>query len=261
MDNNTEIIPCGRRITIVGTGNVGSHIAKALTRQKYDVSLIGSRMLTGLPEKSDVIIIAVKDDAIAETAKKLKGKAECMAHTSGSVPMAVLEGCADAVGVFYPMQTFSKDVELNYPDIPFFIEGNSKEAETVLSGIARSISDNVRLANSADRKKLHLAAVFACNFTNHLMAIADDILKENGMDYTVMLPLLRQTIDKLYSIPPSQAQTGPAARLDRNVLDAHIDMLKGERHLKELYEEMTAQIILKTHNNRIFTLSDNPLQK
>lgn len=260
MDKNTDNISSSCRITIVGTGNVGTHLAKALRGKRYDVSLIGSRTLTGLPDKSDIIIIAVKDDAIAETAKRLKGKAGLIAHTSGSVPMAVLEGTAKATGVFYPMQTFSKDVELNYSDIPFFIEGNSEEAENALLDVARSVSGNVRLADSADRKRLHLSAVFACNFTNHLMAIADDILKENGMDYSVMLPLLRQTIDKLQSLPPSKAQTGPAARLDRNVLDAHIDMLKGERHLRDLYEEMTAQIILKTHNNRIFTLSDNQLR-
>lgn len=257
MDNITGNTPRASRITIVGTGNVGTHLAKALASNGYEVSLTCARTLSGLPDINDVIIIAVKDDAIAQTAERLKGKAGIIAHTSGSVPLAALEGTANDTGVFYPLQTFSKDVELDYSDIPFFIEGNSPNAENTLLDIARSLSDNVRLADSADRKKLHLAAVFACNFTNHLMAIADDILKENGMDYSVLLPLLRQTIVKLQSVPPSKAQTGPAARLDHNVLDNHLEMLKGERHLRNLYEEMTAQIILKTHSKKIFTLSDH----
>lgn len=260
MESIINNISNHRNVTIVGTGNVGTHLAKAFEKG-YEVTSVNSRTLEGLPGTSDVIIIAVKDDVIAETAKRLTGKASLIAHTSGSVPMSAIEGCAERIGVFYPLQTFSKDVELNYSDIPFFIEGNSSDAENVLMDIASTISGNVRRADSSDRKKLHLAAVFACNFTNHLMAISDDILKENGMDYTVMLPLLRQTIGKLYDIPPSKAQTGPAARLDRTVIDAHIDMLKGEPHLKELYEEMTAQIILKTHNNRIFTLSETQLPK
>lgn len=241
MDNN-NISYASLPVCIIGSGNVASHLAKAL-EGKAAVRLINPHTLEGIPEPCDIAIIAVKDDAIKEVAHKMKGKSKTLAHTSGSVPVSVLEGCAEHTGVFYPMQTFTKDVALDYAEMPFFIEGDTEESESLLSGLARLISPSVRKADSEDRRKLHLAAVFACNFTNCLVGVADSLLKENGMDYKVMLPLLRQTIRKLESVPPVEAQTGPAARRDRSVIESQCAMLESHGLMKRIYNDITEQII------------------
>lgn len=228
-------------ISIVGSGNVATHLAKAFSG-KASVSLVNPHTLEGLPEKSELVIISVKDDAIKEVAAKLKGRAEIVAHTSGSVAMSALEGCAQHIGVFYPLQTFSKNVSLNYKEIPFFIEGSDDTSIRVLTSAARLISEHVMPADSAIRKKLHIAAVFACNFTNSLAGIADELLQEDGLDYKVMLPLLRQTVDKLSSLSPAEAQTGPAVRGDKTVMDAHLKMLEGNDTLSEIYRTLSARI-------------------
>lgn len=231
-------------ISIIGNGNVATHLFRAL-KDKADVRIVNSRTLEGLPEHSDLILIAVKDDVIEEIASKVKGKGDIIAHTSGSVPANVLEGTAGRFGVFYPMQTFSKDVGLNYEEIPFFIEGSDVEAEDALKSYAGLISDNVNVADSDDRRQLHLAAVFACNFTNALVGAADDILRERGMDYKVMLPLLKQTVGKLETLTPEEAQTGPASRHDMNVLEKHMKMLEDKPLLREIYSGISDLILRK----------------
>ena len=131
----------------------------------------------------------------------------------------------------------------NIPRSLFFIEGNDSTTELKLKGLAHLISDNIISADSADRKRLHLASVFACNFTNRLMGIAKEILSESGIDFRVMLPLLRQTISKLDNMTPEEAQTGPAVRNDFGVMDAHIKMLEGDQELQQLYRIFSNQII------------------
>ena len=163
--------------------------------------------------------------------------------------MEALKGYAENYGVFYPLQTFSKDKELDYKEIPFFIEGSSKSAVDILTSLASLISKNVYEADSDKRKRLHIAAVFACNFANHLVGIADDILKENGMDYTVLLPLLKETIGKLYLLPPSMAQTGPAVRNDTTVMKAHEEMLVDNPEYLGIYRALS-QSIIDQHANK-----------
>lgn len=231
-------------VAIIGSGNVASHLIKALSG-KVSLFPVNPRTLEGLPPQCDVAVISVKDDVIEEIARRISGRADIIAHTSGSKPIDVLAGCAKATGVFYPMQTFTKDVPLEYSEIPFFIEGSDSDSETVLCDLARLISPNVRLAGSDDRRKLHLAAVFACNFTNALIGVADDLLHENGMDYTVMLPLIRQTVAKLYSVPPKDAQTGPAARHDMSVINRQHDMLESKPELQSIYDSISSLILSK----------------
>lgn len=237
------------KIAVVGSGNVASHLFKALSKAGADVCIVNSRTLEGLPSSTDVALIAVKDMAIAEVAARLKGKAGTIAHTSGSTPMEVLKDSAPAYGVFYPMQTFTKGVELDYSDIPFFIEGSDTATADTLSRIAASISDSVVAADSERRRLLHLASVFACNFSNHLVAIADEILKGDGMDYRMLLPLLRQTVKKLETLSPAEAQTGPAARLDFKIMNRHIEMLQDRPVLREIYEDLSADIIRSRGEN------------
>lgn len=233
----------GLSISIVGAGNVGSHLAGWLETD-HNVTLVSSRTLDNLPPESDVIIIATKDDVIPEVAEKVRGKAELIVHTSGSVPVSVLDGCAPKTGVFYPLQTFTKGVEMEKSEVPVFIEGSEEGAARTLSDIARTFTGHIYHAGSEERKKLHVAAVFACNFTNALIGMADGLLKEDGFDYTVLLPLIRQTIGKLSSIDPEKAQTGPAARGDRRVVESHIRMLESHPEYQEIYRAIS-QFIMK----------------
>lgn len=238
-------------VAIVGTGNVATHLCLALDG-KVELHQVNPHSFEGMSEFADIVVISVKDSAIEEVAGKLSGNFNVVCHTSGSVPMSVLSGCGKAHGAFYPLQTFTKGVTLDYSEIPFFIEGSTPEAVSSLSELAKKISENVREADSDSRKVLHLASVFACNFSNCLVGIADGLLKENGMDYRVLLPLLRQTIAKLDRLSPSEAQTGPAARLDYPIMDAHVKMLldKGQSNLAEIYEDLSAEIINKTRNHK-----------
>lgn len=207
-----------------------------------NVTMVNSRTLEHLPDHSDIIIISVKDDAIQEVAGKIKGKASIIVHTSGSVSMDLLENCAENYGVLYPLQTFSKDKELEYNNIPFFIEGNSQATVNVLRQLTEKISPEIFEADSIKRKKLHIAAVFACNFSNHLVAIADQLLKEDDMDYRVLMPLLKETVKKLDMLSPDKAQTGPAIRKDKTVMAAHEEMLKSKPHWKSIYSLLSSSI-------------------
>ena len=246
-------------ISIIGTGNVATHLFKALSHYSTlpsatSMNIINSRTLDGLPNHSDLILISVKDDAIGSVAQRVVGKADLVAHTSGSVSIDILKDCAKHYGVFYPLQTFSKNSELNYHEISFFIEGNDVETVDTLKTIAQSISPKVFEADSAKRKRLHIAAVFACNFSNHLIAIADDLLQEaprvpndfnseEKLDYKVLLPLLKETVRKLDTLNPKEAQTGPAIRNDKKVMSAHEDMLTSHPDLLTLYRLLSSSIL------------------
>ncbi len=237
-------------VAIIGTGNVATHLCKALG-DNVTLHHVNPHTLEGMPEYADFVIISVKDSVIGEVAQRLPGKHGIMAHTSGSIPMSELEGCGNAYGVFYPLQTFTKGVELDYSEIPFFIEGNTEETTASLSEVARLISENVREADSESRKMLHLASVFACNFSNCLVGIADKLLKDCGMDYKVLLPLLKQTVTKLDLLTPAEAQTGPAARLDTPVMNRHMEMLNdmGKQNLAEIYADLSAEIMEMKNEN------------
>lgn len=235
-------------ISIIGTGNVATHLFKALSQYAIlppdsSIRIINSRTLNNLPDHSDLILISVKDDAIGSVAQRVTGKADMIAHTSGSVSIDILRDCAKHYGVFYPLQTFSKNSELNYLEIPFFIEGNDAETVSNLKTIAQSISSKVFEADSSKRKRLHIAAVFACNFSNHLVAIADDLLQEDGMDYKVLLPLLKETVRKLDTLPPKDAQTGPAVRNDQKVISSHEDMLADHPDRLAIYRLLSSSIL------------------
>ncbi len=238
----------GLNISIVGCGNVGSHLAGWL-ETVHNINRVNSRTLDDLPSENDIIIIASKDDIIPRVSEKVRGKARLIAHTSGSVPASVLNGVSPLTGVFYPLQTFTKGVEMEKSDVPVFIEGNNEEAREILADVARSFTDRVFFAGSEERKKLHVAAVFACNFTNALIGMADELLKEDGYDYTVLLPLIKQTIGKLSHIDPRNAQTGPAARGDCKVVESHLRMLESHPELQEIYGMISQFIMNKQKNN------------
>lgn len=231
-------------VNIVGSGNVAGHLDKALA-DKVRCSMINPRTLEGFDPNADLTIISVSDDAIAKVAKTIKalGYHGLIAHTSGSVPIDILRSTFDHSGVFYPMQTFSKDKTLDYSSIPFFIEASDSDSEEALFLLAKKISPIVNKADSKQRKSLHIAAVFACNFVNHLWSLSGDVLADQGYDFTVLLPLIEETVKKIQVISPVMAQTGPASRGDMNVIESHLDYLSDRPELQKIYQLLSDSIL------------------
>lgn len=251
-----------KEIVILGAGNVATHLAvnlagKAHISQIYNHNIAGAQELaakTGaeatdslheLRRDADLYIISVKDDAISLLAEKLKGRGGLWAHTSGSVPMDVLSPISDTYGVFYPMQTFSKDVDVDMSEVPLFIEGSDSASSDELKETASLITKKVYDADSERRAKLHIAAVFACNFTNRLWDISANILKEIGLGFDTMQPLVEAMLTKAVAVTPHEGQTGPARRNDTKIIQKHLDMLDGEA--KELYSTLSESIIRQYH--------------
>lgn len=231
-----------QKIVVIGQGNVATHLAEAFG-EYADVVKVNSRTLEGLPGDADLYIISVSDKAVTEVAGRLPKVKGVVAHTSGSIPMDALDG-HERRGVFYPLQTFTKGKALTYSEIPIYVEGNSAETEEYMRRIASCISVRVRHADSAKRKVLHLASVFACNFTIRLNGIAAELLEEAGIEFADILPLLGETVDKLKRMEPVEAQTGPAVRGDIPVIEAHLHMLQERKMDKEaeIYRLMSESI-------------------
>lgn len=230
------------RLNIIGRGNVGIHLAKAFA-DVADVSVIDPHTLARLNPAADYTLICVSDNAVPEVAAKLAETSGIVAHTSGSVPLSALpsSGC-HANGVFYPLQTFSRDVVLDYSEIPVFIEGENEETAERLERLARLMSGNVRRARSDTRRRIHLASVVACNFTNHLYALADDILKSDGIGFDALSPLIKETARKAALGDPAANQTGPARRGDSSTINRHLDMLAGNPRLRKIYRLLSDSI-------------------
>lgn len=224
------------KVSVVGAGNVGTHLAKALGRAGHEVEMVHGH--GGVPQAGrDVYVICVADSALAEVAGRVCAVAGdgLVVHTAGSVGMDVLP-CA-CRGVLYPMQTFSKEKEVDFSHVPVFIEGGDERLEA----LARSISGSVARLSSAERHRLHVAAVFACNFVNHCVALADRELQSIGLDWHTVLPLLDETVEKLHHLHPALAQTGPAARGDKAVVAEHEAMI-GSEAARDIYRLMSQSI-------------------
>lgn len=244
------ILFMSERIQIVGRGNVAMHLKNAL-EPLCEVEIINPHTLNNFDTECKITIISVTDDAIESVASRIAQvsaggvKSGIMCHTSGSKSIEILSSYTQHPGVFYPMQTFSKNVMLNYQDIPFFIEGDCKETEKTICSLARLISSKVTVCDSESRKVMHIAAVFCCNFPNFLYSVAADLLTHRGLDFSVMLPLIEQTTSKIIAgNKPATVQTGPAVRKDRKTIKSHLDYLKKyEPEYSELYNILTESII------------------
>lgn len=263
MDRQRGIIPPNPlKIIIIGAGNVAWHLAGAIkepygrleavfSRNRTHAAQVASRSATAAPETDmaslppdgDIYIIAVPDDAIVSVAEKMPQVRGVVAHTSGTLPIDALKNViCGGYGSFYPLQTFTAGKETDMRRVPFFIEGNNSLARETLSTLARSISDHVHPADSRIRAQIHLAAVFASNFSNALWGVASDILSRSGLSLNVLAPLLHETLDKAIAIGPDAAQTGPAKRGDTQTIQKHLDRLDTPQ-LKELYSNLTNLII------------------
>ncbi|MGL4412459.1 MAG: Rossmann-like and DUF2520 domain-containing protein [Bacteroidales bacterium] len=241
------------RVVLIGAGNLATHLANALnniseisiiqvysrTRESAEslANTLGTKWTTSLEEidnSADLIILSIKDDALQGVIKSINITRATYIHTAGSVPMEIFNGSASNYGVLYPLQTFSKAKEVEFSKIPIFIEGSSPEVQDMLSFISKKLSSKVRVASSEQRKYLHLAAVFACNFTNHLFAQAASILNEHGLMFEDIIPLIDESVSKIHTIEPQKAQTGPAVRGDNGVLEMQKSLLNNDIQ-KEIY--------------------------
>ncbi|MDE5790025.1 MAG: DUF2520 domain-containing protein [Muribaculaceae bacterium] len=230
-------------INIIGRGNVGFHLKKAF-EGKADVIEVNPHTLGELNPEADLTLISVTDSAIQEVLARLPELKGAVAHTSGSTPIEIFKRSRDQnFGVFYPLQTFSRSKALDYAEIPFYIEASDPYTREKLFQYARLISENVRYADSSQRKRLHIAAVFACNFVNHLWALSDSYLKEGGLNFKDLIPLISETVDKIKVIPPSEAQTGPAVRGDLKMIENHILELGSKDKLINIYRLLSQSIL------------------
>ena len=251
-------------ISFIGSGNLAWHLAPALDNAGFVVKEIYSRSpkhAGALTERlyqaevkatldfstspSQIFIVATSDDSIEVIAQEIILPEESiLLHTSGSQPLQALRFAAtNDIGVFYPLQTFSKSKKTNFKDIPIFIESNTSEAEVALLTIAKAISNKVQKIGSEERKALHIAAVFASNFTNHMLTISKQILQQNSLSFDLLKPLITETISKALSIGPQDAQTGPARRGDLEILDKHAEFLLGDEALHEIYKVISQHIL------------------
>ena len=244
------------KIVLLGAGNVGTHLCRALqNKEGLEIIQWYNRSLNSLEKElvsfavtqnlndiieADLYIISVSDTAIPAISKALEGKNGLIAHTAGSIPMEVL-GAHQNHGIFYPLQTFSKQKEVDFNQIPLCLEANQPENLNLLKKFAQSLGGPVHLIDSAQRKALHVAAVFVNNFTNHLFTIGEELCKAHKVPFSVLQPLIAETADKIKHLPPSAAQTGPAARGDQKILKDHLQYLTKESHQK-LYQLISASI-------------------
>lgn len=226
-----------KSVLIVGKGNVATHLYNAfLNVDEIAVTQISSRTLTNIP-KATITIIAVSDDAIAEVSSKIKN--DFVVHTSGSVAMNDLKN-SHRKGVFYMLQTFSKDKKVDFNVIPFCLEAESKEDYQLLEFLAKSIGKKIYAISSEQRKTLHVAAVFVNNFTNHLFKIGNDICNTNNVPFEILQPLIKETVLKIEKLSPEKAQTGPAIRNDKKTIKNHLNLL--DKNQQKIYKILTKSI-------------------
>lgn len=253
------------KVVFIGSGNLATHLSLAMKGAGIEVvqvysqteshaSLLANKLscsYTTEPElivsNADIYIFSVKDSALLDLIHKIPQNKGLWLHTAGSVPMGVFEGYNDRYGVLYPLQTFSKNRDIDFSIVPVFIETNSAGDEAYLLSFAGKLTRQVIYLSSEKRKHLHLAAVWACNFTNHMYLMASKILKEQSLSEAFLLPLIDETAAKVHQLSAREAQTGPAIRYDENIIEKHIELLS-DPNMKELYRLISRNIHKESSN-------------
>ncbi len=241
-------------VSIVGTGNVAHHLGKAFRDAGFTISDVFGRNSASANEladllecsvaptlnelSGDLVLLCVSDNAVIDLASRISENRR-LAYTSGSIPLSSLPN-RSFCGVFYPLQTFSKNRKINITTVPFLVEGNSVQHESELMKLASKISQHVQSANSSDRLHYHISAVFVNNFVNHLFSKGKAHVEEHGLDWEVLKPLIFETIGKISDLDPLDAQTGPAVRKDEQTIERHLRELEGKS--KEIYTLITQSI-------------------
>ncbi|MDB5137202.1 MAG: oxidoreductase [Mucilaginibacter sp.] len=249
------------RITIIGSGNVATHLAAAFKNAGHAIVQIYSRDLQNasllayhvradaiddlelINQHTDLFVIAVKDDAIETISAALAQYQKLIVHTSGATDLQTLLKYTQNAGVFYPLQTFSKTREVDFNSVPLCIEGADEHINAQLKELAYTITQNVYQINSAERKTLHLAAVFAANFPNYLYHISQQLLADQQLPFDLLRPLILETAKKVQEHLPASVQTGPAIRNDEKTMKSHLYQLHEKPELEALYKLLSQGII------------------
>ncbi len=251
-------------ISFIGAGNVASHLALSFKKAGFTITDVWSESVKSakilaekvnanwcnkadeLTSNCDLLVMAIPDQLIEEIGSSLKvTENQLLVHTSGSIPLKPLSSFAENCGVFYPLQTFSRDRTIEFKTIPILVEANSIHNLKMLSDVASRISNKVIAINSEKRKYIHLAAVFVNNFPNLMYRIASDILKQEDVDFDLLRPLILETAKKVQEFEPGDVQTGPAMRNDRRVIDEQISLLNANRDYQEVYKLLSELILEK----------------
>ncbi|ESU20239.1 hypothetical protein FEDK69T_27510 [Flavobacterium enshiense DK69] len=243
-------------VNIIGSGNVSQHLIsvfqktesivlqQVFSRKKENINhLVSDDKITTLYsdiKPADITIISVTDDAIAEVSEQLPFENQLVVHTSGSAGLDTLSA-KNRRGVFYPLQTFSKTKSVDFKVVPICLETENDPDFAILENLAKAISDKVFKINSGQRQSLHVAAVFSCNFVNHLYQLGKEICDENQVPFEILMPLILETADKIKMLSPLEAQTGPAKRNDQKTIEKHLSFLEDENK-KTIYELLTQSI-------------------
>ncbi|MDF2156877.1 Rossmann-like and DUF2520 domain-containing protein [Algoriphagus sp. CAU 1675] len=252
------------KIAILGAGNVAWHLAPALENAGHEITevyardiekavKITERLYSAVPKadldfsesEAEIFILAVKDSAIPEVADAVILPEECiLVHTSGAIPLDILGySSATYIGIFYPLQSFTMGKKMDISDVPFLIESEDQDTLRKLKKLGNSLSQMVYVVRSKDRKAIHVAAVFASNFSNHMIRIAEEIMRRQGLDFEMLKPLIIETISKSLQIGAKNAQTGPAIREDYETLEEHHRFLNYNEQLAEIYRLISQDII------------------
>lgn len=246
-----------KNITLIGSGNVATHLGLALKKNGFNIKQVYSKVLKNAEKlslileakainklekltDSDLTILSVSDNAIEIILKNIKNRP--IVHTSGYTGINIFNKKFNNCGVIYPLQTLNKEVSLEFSETPLCIEANNPIFEKKITKLAYSISKHIIALDSEKRKSIHIAAVFASNFTNHMLSIAYDLLKEKNIDFSILLPLVNQSIKKIKDNNPKDVQTGPAKRKDINIINHHMRDIKNTR-VKKMYKTITDSII------------------
>ncbi len=258
MDNNSI-----NKIALIGAGNVATQLGKAFKRsgksviQVYSRSKSTAEMLSEvvgaesisdiyqLTNKADLYVISVPDNAITNVLSDIRLKDRLLVHTSGALPMDVLSVASLNIGVFYTLQTFSKEKDIEFKDTPICIEANTTSNKNLLFELAEEISENVRYLDSDLRKIAHLAAVFANNFTNYMYTIALDILEKHNLPFDLIRPLINETAEIIKNNRAYEMQTGPAIRNDEETVRKHLEYLKAYPEYQQIYDMITKSIMTR----------------
>jgi len=248
-------------VVLMGSGRVATQLGKALHHSGIPIAQVYSptpahaqslamqvhaKAISDLAELSstaDLYIISVKDDAITALVTQLNLGDKLLIHTSGSTDMDVLQGASTNFGVLYPLQTFSFDKAVDFSQVPIAVEASSPEIAKQLEALAHKLSPKIIQMTSEQRLVLHIAAVFACNFSNHVYAIAQKLLESKDISFDYLRPLIAETAAKVQQALPSEVQTGPAIRKDEKILQKHLDFLKDQPQLQEIYRLLSQSIV------------------
>jgi len=249
------------RICLIGAGNLATQLGIALSENGHEIVQVWSRTserarqlasklnceytteLFSISYNADIYILAISDTALENVLSQRDWSDTIVVHTAGSTPMNILTPYCKNFGVFYPFQTFTVDKKVDFGQIPICIEANTSQNLEVLIKLAQSITQNIRFLDSEQRRQIHLAAVFACNFVNHFYAIGEELLKEKGIDFEILKPLILETAAKMTYQTPESSQTGPANRNDIITMNKHLAMLGEHPDLKNLYSIISERII------------------